>query len=204
MKNRVPIISDLLEYTYGIYEGYTESLQSYKRSKNQPNTSLEVPRAYQTRNIPLNKRYSSFSGTVTQFKDGDSFEIITTTGPRQVRIYGIDAPESHQEAGSLCRKALIAMLNKKRVSCSLIDVDNYSRDVCTVSCEGQDIGSRMIMHGFAWKAPNISNKQIANKYNQLEKKARQRRKGIWSELKYHKETPWSFRKSNPKQNNINI
>src|SRR5437868_6792190 len=84
-----------------------------------------------------------FSG-VGHAKDGDSL----TVGGREVRLYGIDAPEWDQTCkrdgrewacGQVAAKELAKLVTGKDVSCVAADTDQYHRTVAQCTVDGTDV-----------------------------------------------------------------
>ncbi len=121
--------------------------------------------------------------------DGDTF--TTSTGKR-IRIFGIDAPERHQEMGKSCRDALASKIIGKVVKLEC-KAKSYDREVCAVSLDGSDIGEWIVRNGFAFDEPRYSN----GRYLQPEAEAKSRRAGVWK-LKNGGERPWDYRRKKKK------
>lgn len=89
---------------------------------------------------------------VARAVDGDTFRI----GGLDIRLQGIDAPESRQvcadgwQAGAAASHALAGLLAAGPPSCEQITTDRYGRTVAICRVNGQDIGEAMVRRGLAW------------------------------------------------------
>lgn len=108
--------------------------------------------------------------------DGDSLVV----GGVEIRLYGIDAPESHQicsraglpwACGSSATSAMRALVDGREVRCQARVHDRYGRTVATCSTGGADLGSAMVRDG---------NAVAYGAYSAEERQARDARRGIWS------------------------
>ena len=123
-----------------------------------------------------------FSGVLTldegpvRVVDGDSF----WRGENEVRLFGIDAPESRQtctdEAGKQwscgrdAMRALKQMIGGRDVACEIRDTDRYDRLVAVCKSGDVDLNRAMIRDGWAVSFGG---------YAALEAEARNAKRGIW-------------------------
>lgn len=122
--------------------------------------------------------------TVVSVYDGDTF---TTASGKEIRLAGVDAPELKQPKGQECRDALASKIIGKAVQMTRKG-KSYTRDVCTVSVNGSDIGSWMVRNGFAFDEPRYSK----GAYLEDQAIAKRKRIGVWA-LKDGGERPWEHR-----------
>ena len=108
--------------------------------------------------------------------DGDSLVV----GGIEIRLYGIDAPESRQicsragrpwACGSSATSAMRTLVNDREVKCQARVHDRYGRTVATCSAGGIDLGSAMVRDG---------NAVAYGAYSAEEREARDARRGIWA------------------------
>jgi endonuclease YncB( thermonuclease family) len=114
--------------------------------------------------------------------DGDSLEIAG----EQVRLFGIDAPESRQECrdaagrryacGRAAARALVAATAGRTVTCTPVDHDRYDRDIALCAAEGRDLGEAMVRAGHAVELSPYS----GGRYAAAERAARAARRGVWA------------------------
>jgi endonuclease YncB( thermonuclease family) len=108
--------------------------------------------------------------------DGDSLMV----GAREVRIFGIDAPEARQTCerdgadwpcGRMATQHMREMLRGQGVSCRGVETDRYGRLVARCKASGQDVGAAMVSAGFALAYGD---------YQREEDQARAARLGLWA------------------------
>ena len=95
---------------------------------------------------------------LAQAKDGDSL----TVGSREVRLFGIDAPEWDQsctKAGKpwACGQAAAGQLGKlvtgRPVRCVAVDIDEHQRAVARCTVGTTDVNRAMVASGYAILSP---------------------------------------------------
>jgi endonuclease YncB( thermonuclease family) len=108
--------------------------------------------------------------------DGDSIVVAGT----EIRIYGIDAPESRQTCrkagrswpcGRVATDAMRTMVAGREIQCRPREQDRYGRTVAICLTEGLDLGAAMVKGGHAVSY---------GAYGADERDARDARRGIWS------------------------
>lgn len=113
--------------------------------------------------------------------DGDS---LTQNGA-MIRLWGIDAPELHQvcmkgntpyECGQQAKGYLISLIRAGNVECQTVDTDKYGRLVSRCAVNGQDLGTSMVLAGWAIDYKRYSN----GYYSDQELTAKQNGAGIWA------------------------
>ena len=120
----------------------------------------------------------SIVGVVTYVSDGDTIWVNPVGGGEalDVRIQGIDAPESCQDYGRMSQQALSQHVLHKTVTLSTKARDRYGRVIAKVNLGNQDVGAWMVMNGHAWS--NHFHKS-AGLYAREEMAARQSGRGLW-------------------------
>ena len=105
-------------------------------------------------------------------------------GAREVRLFGIDAPEWDQNctrAGQpwACGQAAAEQLSKlvtgKQVNCIPIDTDEHGRTVARCSVVEVDVNRAMVSRGFA-----TAYRRYSADYVSAEESAKAAKRGIWS------------------------
>lgn len=89
-----------------------------------------------------------FSAVVSYVYDGDTVQL--QKNKLRVRLWGIDAPEKGEPGADAARKALIKLIDGKKVSVLPIDKDRYGRTVARIFLKnGRDVSALMIEQGHA-------------------------------------------------------
>lgn len=128
-------------------------------------------------------------GTVKRVIDGDTLEVLLTSGPIRVRLYGVDAPERNQPGGTEATRALTTLVDGKRVQIEPQNQDRYNRMVGVVYLGNRDINGAMIERGHAWAYRRYL-RRSETQYCKLEQSARSRQLGVWAGQAV---APWRWR-----------
>ena len=121
----------------------------------------------------------SFYG-IARSKDGDSI----TVGTREVRLFGIDAPEFDQTCtrngaswacGTEAADHLSRLVTGRDVRCRLVSTDQYDRAVSRCTVGTTDINAAMVESGYA-----TAYRQYSADYVAAGTRAKAARRGIWS------------------------
>lgn len=135
------------------------------------------------------------TGKVVKVSDGDSFFLRAGKKTYRVRMFGIDAPELHQDHGDICKKYLEDMILKKKVNIKVITEDKYGRKIGKVFYKNKDINLEMLKSGHAWFYEFYAKKN--KKYAKSYKYAKENKLGIW---KYENlENPRDYRLKNKRK-----
>ena len=143
--------------------------------------------------FPAYAQAEEILGRVIFVPDGDSLLIRSSDKNCMVRIHGIDCPELGQAYGKKARKFTKKLTLNKTVSVIPKDIDSYNRIVGDVMLpDGRNLACVLVEAGLAWwyryYAPN--NRRLES----LEKKARQKRIGLWADKNPVPPREWRSRK----------
>lgn len=136
---------------------------------------------------------TSFSGRVVGVSKGDCITVLRAGREVEVRLYGIDAPETNQGGCRRATKHAAELALEREVIVHAMEVsDRFGRVVgWVVLPDGRSLNKEMIRAGLAWwyarHAPNDSELQ------RLEEEARRERRGLWR--RGDPIPPWEFRRS---------
>lgn len=91
-------------------------------------------------------------GVITHVTDGDSAWLQPAGGgaPVQLRLLGIDAPESCQAWGIEATRALRELVLQKHVLVKTVGQDGYGRTLGTVYLGDQNVNKTLVQEGQAW------------------------------------------------------
>jgi endonuclease YncB( thermonuclease family) len=113
--------------------------------------------------------------------DGDSLEIAG----RRIRLFGIDAPELHQECttadgraydcGAAARRALADLIAAAAVACTPTGT-SHDRAVALCRASGRDLSEEQVRAGHALELRNFSR----GRYRAAEREAQAARRGLWA------------------------
>ena len=128
--------------------------------------------------------------------DGDSLTLLSPEHMRiKIRVAFLDAPELGQSFGYGAKQAMSALVFGKDIAVYPHTIDRYGRTVAVVYIDGQDAGLELLRQGLAWvytrylpEAPA----DIQANYRQAETKAREERRGLWSDSQ-EPVPPWEWR-----------
>ena len=121
----------------------------------------------------------SFSG-IARAMDGDSLMV----GEREVRLFGIDAPEFGQTCTKggqpwACGEAAADQLSKlvtgRKLFCQAIDTDENGRTVARCTAGAVDVNRAMVSSGYA-----TAYRHYSADYSPDEEQAKAAKRGIWA------------------------
>lgn len=125
--------------------------------------------------------------------DGDTIRVNGT----KVRLFGIDAPERHQQCssaegqayacGQTATRALADFIAGRKVDCVADEKDRYGRLVAVCTVAGEDVGGWMVLNGWA-----VAYRKYSLAYVGEEDRARVAKRGLWAG---EFDNPWLWRKT---------
>lgn len=135
--------------------------------------------------------------TVTKIIDGDSLKVRLGSGPEEVRVFGIDAPEARQPYGREAGNALRRMVDGRDIELQPVEDnprDRYDRLIAVVYADGVNVSEELVADGLAWAYRRYLG-QVAGAESlcRLEAAARAARKGLWSQPSERWVPPWIYR-----------
>jgi micrococcal nuclease len=142
--------------------------------------------------LTLMPEYSlGWQGKVIHLDDGDSGIAVYQGRRVKFRLYGIDAPELHQDFGRRARAFASNLLLGKTADFESRDRDYYDREIVIVYVAGKCINEEMIRAGLAWVYSHYCRNGPCDEWARLQKTARARRVGLW--IANHPIPPREFR-----------
>ena len=130
--------------------------------------------------------------------DGDSFRI----GEHCYRLYGIDAPELHQDCkdvdgkawpcGTRARTELRRIIATHPLECRSVETDRFGRIVATCRAGSRDIAEEMVRAGYATASGRPG---VPSPYEDAQRQARAAKRGLWAGTF---QMPREWRRGNPR------
>lgn len=136
-------------------------------------------------------------GKVVGVSDGDTVTVLDANRERhQIRLLGIDAPESNQAYGAKSKAHLSDLVFSKTVTVEWNKYDNpkYQRKLGKILVNGIDANYEQVRAGFAWHYKQFQGDQSLPdrfKYATAELDARSKRLGLWQDPV--PVAPWTYR-----------
>lgn len=123
-------------------------------------------------------KHNSNTCRVVAVIDGDSIRCLYASKKLvRVRLHQIDAPEIGQAFGRAAKKHLASQIFNKHVVLQTSKTDRYGRTLAEVFVDDKNINKLMVRNGYAWAYRQYV---VNNEYIDLEKSAKQARRGLWS------------------------
>lgn len=127
--------------------------------------------------------------TVDRVIDGDTVSLRTEQGLERVRINQIDAPERSQPFGVQATACLTQILGTGFVRMCSDGKDKYGRTVASISAQGQNVSTAMVLEGCAWAYTKYL--ESDSSLPSLEAAAQAAGRGVWANG--NAQAPWQYR-----------
>ncbi len=118
----------------------------------------------------------------TEIVDGDSLYVSGPTGELEVRIVGVNAPESGECFSEEATDALAELVNGNDLVLvtDRSDVDQFGRALRYVeTTDGVDVGAELVANGFAIARRYAPDDARADRYAALQRDAQAAGRGLW-------------------------
>lgn len=133
--------------------------------------------------------FSQIKGKVIKITDGDTFVLLTGSKEQiKIRLHGIDAPEKKQDYGTVSKNYLSNLVFKKDIIIEYKNRDRYGRRIGIAFMEGVNVNEKMLSEGMAW---HFKKYDTNSQWSVLESKAKEEKKGLWSQP--NPVAPWEWR-----------
>lgn len=132
------------------------------------------------------------AGKVTRVIDGDTIDVLLSSGVIRVRLHGIDAPERDQPGGAAATAWLSGRAMDRQVLLEPLSQDQYDRMVAVLLLQKQSINRELVKSGHAWAYRRYLRREDAE-LCKLEANARKARLGLWAGTAH---APWEHRATN--------
>jgi endonuclease YncB( thermonuclease family) len=134
---------------------------------------------------------ADFTTHVVGVLDGDTIEVLHNGRAERIRLSGIDCPEKGQDYGKRAKQAASELVFGKDVTLQTHGHDKYGRTLADVLLpDGTNVNHTLVKDGWCWwyrkYAPGDT------ELEQLEKSAREAKKGLWADPQ--PVPPWEWRR----------
>jgi endonuclease YncB( thermonuclease family) len=130
-----------------------------------------------------------FTAQVVRVKDGDTIVVLHDNQQIDIRLEGIDCPESGQAFGQKAKQATSGLTQGKTVTVHPTGTDRYERTLANVVLpDGRILNQELIRQGWGWWFRKYSKDQTLAK---LEAEARAAKRGLWADP--NPTPPWDWR-----------
>jgi endonuclease YncB( thermonuclease family) len=138
---------------------------------------------------------SSFAwqGKVVGVSDGDSITVMHDGKGEEIRLYGVDCPEGHQDFGDRAKQFTSNMVYGKTVDVKPITQDRYGRTVGMIVYDRVNLSVELIRFGHAWVYRQYCTRPECKAWEFIEAKAKDEKNGLWPVS--NPIPPWEFRRN---------
>ncbi len=139
----------------------------------------------------------NISGKVIGITDGDTFSLLLENDNFEikVRLLDIDCPEKKQPYSQKAKQYVSNLIFGKLVNVQYSKKDGFGRVLGTIYVNKVNVNEEMVKAGYAWHFIKYSDNKT---YINLEKEARNKKIGLWSDP--NPIPPWEWRKRKKKTN----
>jgi len=127
----------------------------------------------------------------------ESATILVSDHQVKIRLFGIDAPERGQAYSQKSKEALADLVFGKEIRVVVCDKDRYGRTVGDIFVGSTFVNEKMVRDGWAW---NYARYSKSKHYAELEREAREARKGLWAGKQ--PVPPWEYRANERERKNV--
>ncbi|MEF8942525.1 MAG: thermonuclease family protein [Desulfohalobiaceae bacterium] len=135
----------------------------------------------------------SWPGDVVEVIDADILKVRKGSTEVEVRLYGIDAPESDQPYGLRASRFTKMMARFERVEVEPEHRDQHGRVEALVYLDGDGecLNEELVKAGHAWVHERYCHIRDCAQWQKLERRARQAGRGLWTQS--DPVPPWDWR-----------
>jgi endonuclease YncB( thermonuclease family) len=143
--------------------------------------------------VPSFSVAATFTGPVVAIHNGDTLEVLNGHHAERIRLSGIDCPENAQAFGNNAKHASSALVFGKTVTLQTHGKDKYGRTLADIILsDGTNVNHALVKDGWCWWYRKYAPGDAV--LEELEKAAREERKGLWADP--YPLPPWEWRKRN--------
>ena len=89
-------------------------------------------------------------GKVVRVADGDTITVVENRTQHRIRLFGIDAPERHQDCANRAKQLASDLVFGKQVRVAKKDIDRYGRIVGMVYVGDVCVNEEIVRNGLTW------------------------------------------------------
>jgi endonuclease YncB( thermonuclease family) len=134
-------------------------------------------------------------GRVFNVYDGDTISVQANDNKIfNIRLQGIDAPDTMQSFGKEARDSLANLVLGKSVVVLLDKKESFTRYIADVFIDGKNVSLLQLQVGMAWHFRKYADEQSSEnrkKFAQAELEAKSSQLGLWKEKE--PKAPWEYR-----------
>jgi endonuclease YncB( thermonuclease family) len=125
---------------------------------------------------------AAWSGKVVEITDGDTIVVVKGDKKLDVRLYGVDAPESDQPYGLKAKQFTKRVVGNRSVHVDTKYCDRYGRLVALVYPKSNivSLNEKLLKIGLAQVYDPFCQINKCNRWHLVESRAQQSQKGFWS------------------------
>jgi endonuclease YncB( thermonuclease family) len=120
--------------------------------------------------------------------DGDSLVVLRDGQSLEIRLEGIDCPEFDQPYRKEAKSFTAALYENKQLRIQTVGRDKYGRRLVRAFVDDREVNAELVKAGLAWQYGRDG------RLSWLEKQAKARQVGIWSQP--NPIPPWEWRSKN--------
>ena len=125
---------------------------------------------------------AEINGKVVELTGGDTYEVRKLLGGTvDVRLYGIDCPESDQPYGDKATSEAADRILYETVEVKKVETGPYGRLIGMVSHNGTNINGWLVSKGLAWVSGKYCNKPVCRNWKETQRKKNSRDVGLWAQ-----------------------
>ena len=133
---------------------------------------------------------TEYQGKVVRILDSNTIEVLHNQRPERIRLKRIDCPEIGQAYGKRAKQATSDLVFDKNVTLETHGKDKYGRTTADVTLpDGTNVNHTLVKDGWCWWYRKYA--PLNTELEQLEKSAREAKKGLWADP--HPMPPWEWR-----------
>lgn len=121
------------------------------------------------------------TGTVIWVADGDSLDVETIEGELEIRLWGVNAPESGECFSEESRDYLIASIKDRSVGLEISDTDQFHRSLASVWNGEELVNLALVERGLALALTPGEGDPLGRLLIAAENDAYEERIGLWAE-----------------------